>query len=111
MVKPEILQANVCDTINFQFFPLNHSVVRAEYNYPCIPYEMTGKGKVGFFSGFHPVDAILDNPPNWTIQINNNDPIFFYCSAPGACIEYQMVGVINPVRSVMKSHEFSLIRS
>lgn len=28
--------------------------------YPCIPYEMTGRGKVGFFSGFYPVDAILD---------------------------------------------------
>lgn len=47
------------EVIEFQFFPPNHSVVRAEYLYPCIPYEMTGRGKVGFFSGFHPVDAIL----------------------------------------------------
>ena len=45
--------------VEFQFFPVNHSVVRAEYLFPCIPYEMTGFGKKGFFSGFHPVDAFL----------------------------------------------------
>lgn len=43
----------------FDFYPQNHSVVRAEYKYPCIPYELTGVDKVGFFSGFEPVDAIL----------------------------------------------------
>jgi plastocyanin len=58
--KPEVILADVGDNIDFQFFPPNHSVVRAEYEFPCIPYEMTGRGKVGFFSGFHPVDAILD---------------------------------------------------
>ncbi len=46
---------------DFQFYPTNHSVVRAEYHSPCIPYELTGRDKVGFFSGYHPVDAILDN--------------------------------------------------
>lgn len=47
--------------IEFDFFPPNHSVVRAEYKFPCIPYEDTGVDKVGFFSGFHPVDVILSN--------------------------------------------------
>jgi plastocyanin len=58
--KPDITQAEVGDIISFQFFPPNHSVVRAEYEFPCIPYEMTGRGKTGFFSGFRPVDAILN---------------------------------------------------
>ena len=58
---------------------------------------MTGVGKIGFFSGFHPVDAFLDDPPKWSIRINDTSPIFFYCSGPIACIEKQMVGVINPV--------------
>ena len=48
---------------------------------------MTGP-KVGFFSGFHAVDAILQDPPKWTIQINDTDPVFYYCSAPGSCTEW-----------------------
>ena len=102
--------------VEFQFFPPNHSVARAEYGFPCIPYELTGENKVGFFSGFHPVDVILDNnvgphsssalvscakyslkPPTWNLTINDTEPIFYYCSAPGSCINFAMVGVINPV--------------
>jgi len=57
---------------------------------------MTGQGKTGFFSGFEPVDTVLSFPPTYSIEIRNTDPIFFYCSAPGSCIGYGMVGVINP---------------
>ncbi|KIW07719.1 hypothetical protein, variant [Verruconis gallopava] len=94
--RPDVIQADVGDIVQFNFFPPNHSVVRAEYLYPCIPYEKIAVGKEGFFSGFHPVDAVLDNPPSWSIRINDTEPIFFYCSAPDSCIKYQMVGVINP---------------
>lgn len=55
-----------------------------------------GVGHYGFFSGFKPVDAVLTNPPTWQIQINDTDPVFFYCGAPNSCIGYGMVGVINP---------------
>ena len=71
-------------------------MVRAEYGYPCVPYEDTGVDKVGFFSGFMPVDEILSDPPKWSIKVNDTEPIFFYCSAPGSCISYGMVGAINP---------------
>jgi hypothetical protein len=54
-------------------------------------------GKQGFFSGMVAVDAILPDPPTWQIRVNDTAPIFFYCSAPGSCIDWQMVGVINPV--------------
>jgi hypothetical protein len=57
---------------------------------------MTGNDKVGFFSGFNAVDKVLDNPPKYSIKINDTNPIFFYCSAPGSCITYGMVGTINP---------------
>lgn len=80
----------------YNFYPTNHSVVRAEYKYPCIPYEDTGVDKIGFFSGFKPVDTILPEPPTFTIRVNDSNPIFYYCSAPGSCINYGMVGVINP---------------
>ncbi|KAJ6268389.1 hypothetical protein PSV08DRAFT_249712 [Bipolaris maydis] len=94
--RPEATMANVGDTVEFAFYPLNHSVVRAEYGFPCIPYEMTGASKIGFFSDFHPVDTVLSSPPTYRIVINDTDPIFFYCSAPGSCINYGMVGAINP---------------
>ncbi|KAL9114540.1 MAG: hypothetical protein Q9227_001621 [Pyrenula ochraceoflavens] len=93
---PDVVLAKKGDVIEFDFFPDNHSVVRAEYGYPCIPYEDTGVDKIGFFSGFHPVDTILPDPPKWTLTINDTDPVFYYCSAPGSCINYGMVGVVNP---------------
>ncbi|KAF2398221.1 hypothetical protein EJ06DRAFT_480803 [Trichodelitschia bisporula] len=103
---PDVVQAPVGSYVKFNFYPANHSVVRAEYLTPCVPYELMGKGNIGFFSGFHPVDAILDDPPSWTIRINDSSPLFYYCSAPDACIKYQMVAVINPNATVsLKEHK------
>jgi hypothetical protein len=28
---------------------------------PCIPYELTGAGRQGFWSGFKPIDVVLSN--------------------------------------------------
>lgn len=47
--------------MEFEFYPTNHSVARAEYEHPCIPYEMTGRGKTGFWAGFHAQDVVLDD--------------------------------------------------
>jgi hypothetical protein len=41
----------------FVFYPQNHSVARAEFGYPCIPYENTGPNKTGFWSGFQPIST------------------------------------------------------
>ncbi|CAD6452140.1 c12dab74-874d-4bee-8431-555e9fafc929 [Sclerotinia trifoliorum] len=92
---PRSLTANVGDIIEFRFYPLNHSVARAEYKQPCIPYEDTGAGKVGFWSGFEPISIVTNDPPMYNLLINDTEPIFFYCSAPGACQD-GMIGVINP---------------
>lgn len=94
--EPNIITANPGDTVLFNFYPKNHSVVRAEYGYPCVPYELRHPGEMGAWSGFKPVDTVLTNPPTWSLLINDTDPFFFYCSAPGSCKNYQMVGVINP---------------
>ncbi|PVH88243.1 hypothetical protein DL98DRAFT_648400 [Cadophora sp. DSE1049] len=93
---PDSLTANVGDTVEFRFYPQNHSVARAEYKTPCIPYEVVDVGKQGFWSGFKPVSVVLSDPPKFSILINDTEPIFFYCSAPGACEEDIMIGVINP---------------
>ncbi|KAF1913185.1 hypothetical protein BDU57DRAFT_581723 [Ampelomyces quisqualis] len=94
--KPDVIAADVGDTVEFRFHPANHSVVRAEFDFPCIPYEMTGTNKKGFFSGFFALDKVIDDPPKYSLKINDSAPIFFYCSAPGSCITYAMVGAINP---------------
>ena len=109
--QPDVVLAETGDTVVFDFYPTNHSVVRAEYGYPCIPYEDTGVDKVGFFSGFKPVDAILSDPPKYTIRINDTSPVFYYCSAPGSCINYAMVGVINPNASTSLATQQMLARN
>lgn len=45
--------------IEYRFYPQNHSVARAAYGQPCIPYEYTAPSRVGFFSGFFPVQLVL----------------------------------------------------
>ncbi|KAH8661694.1 hypothetical protein BGZ60DRAFT_566344 [Tricladium varicosporioides] len=90
---PENVTANIGDIVEFRFYPLNHSVARAEFMDPCIPSEYH-EGRTGFWSGFHPLQVIPSNPPTFQIKINDTKPMFFYCSAPGACMD-GMVGVIN----------------
>ncbi|KAF2437827.1 hypothetical protein P171DRAFT_173807 [Karstenula rhodostoma CBS 690.94] len=106
--KPDVIQAEVGDIVEFDFYPVNHSVIRAEYEHPCIPYEMTGRGKTGFWSGFHATDVVLDDPPKYTVRVNDTNPVFFYCSAPDSCTNQGMVGVINPNASTSLAHQRDL---
>lgn len=50
--------------VEFRFYPTGHSVARAEFKFPCIPYEYVEVNRKGFFSGFEPVQAILNDV--WT---------------------------------------------
>lgn len=93
---PSQVNASVGDIIEFRFYPQNHSVARAAFGpNPCIPYEYSGDGRVGFWSGFKPTALVLNDPPIFQLPINDTEPVFFYCSAPDACFQ-GMVGVINP---------------
>ncbi|ROW11326.1 hypothetical protein VMCG_00887 [Cytospora schulzeri] len=91
-----VTNASIGDIIEFRFYPTAHSVVRSEFKLPCIPYEDTGPNKVGFFSGFIDVATITNNGPTFSVRVNDTQPIFFYCAAPGSCIDNYMIGVINP---------------
>jgi len=46
----ELTDVNVGDTVTWEFYPPDHSVARAEFESACVPYEYTGKNKVGFWS-------------------------------------------------------------
>lgn len=94
--SPSSLKAAVGDVIKFEFYPTNHSVVRAEYDAPCIPREKMFPKETGFFSGFFPMDSVPVNPQTWSWKVDTTEPVFFYCSAIDSCTEWGMVGVINP---------------
>ncbi|KAL0939203.1 extracellular serine-rich protein [Colletotrichum truncatum] len=96
--SPARVRAQVGDTIEWIFYPDGHSVVRAEYGFPCTPYEYIDIGRAGFYSGPQPVKAITNDMPRYRVRVNDTDPIFFYCGAPGSCYKEKMIGVINEVK-------------
>ena len=121
------------DIVVFQFYPTNHSVIRAEYTdspecgaggcNPCVPYELINPGKAGFHSGniltqetnsaavSIPIDETFEadgreQVPTWNLTINDTEPIFFYCNAVDSCHPNGMVGVINPNSSVSLANQY-----
>jgi len=96
---PNSINALPGDIVTFKFWPGNHSVIRADYGYPCIPYEdVEENGEGGFYSGVMSPDAqdiADDNLPTWNLTINSTAPTFFYCGAPGSCVNWAMLGAIN----------------
>ncbi|KXJ86233.1 hypothetical protein Micbo1qcDRAFT_236963 [Microdochium bolleyi] len=93
--QPNKVLAKKGDVIHFDFFPKNHSVVKAEFKNPCIPYDVARPGGSMFFSGMKQSQQ-GDEPPSWELTVNDTTPTFFYCSAPGSCKDWAMIGVINP---------------
>ncbi|KAK1975270.1 extracellular serine-rich protein [Colletotrichum cereale] len=92
---PSKVDANVGDTIEWLFYPDGHSVIRSEFGFPCTPYEYVDIGREGFYSGNESVKAITSDMPRYRVLVNDTDPIFFYCGAPGSCYKEKMIGVIN----------------
>ncbi|KAJ0313845.1 hypothetical protein COL516b_000792 [Colletotrichum fioriniae] len=59
--SPAKTEANVGDTIEWIFYPDAHSVIRAEFGFPCTPYEYIDIGREGFYSGNQSVKAITND--------------------------------------------------
>ncbi|KAK2020745.1 hypothetical protein LX32DRAFT_294603 [Colletotrichum zoysiae] len=92
-----IANASIGDVLEFHFFPGGHSVARAEFEFPCIPYEYTGTNKKGFFSGTKHPQVVSYNELNfYRVRINDTSPLFFYCAVPGSCKDEHMIGAVNP---------------
>ncbi|KAK3677028.1 hypothetical protein LTR78_003233 [Recurvomyces mirabilis] len=106
---PPSINAVPGDIVSFEFFPGNHSVARAEYGFPCVPYEdITGKS--GFHSGFEPVNASFSSNIIFNLTINDTAPVWYYCGAPGSCIGWGMLGVINPGTSQLLNNQIELAK-
>ncbi|KAF2716813.1 hypothetical protein K431DRAFT_234530 [Polychaeton citri CBS 116435] len=110
---PNSIQANPGDIVSFEFWPSNHSVIRSEYGYPCIPYEDIESSSTysGFYSGFQPVaNETSVRLTTWNLTVNDTSPIWFYCGAPGSCIGWGMLGAINVVNQSEIATQIALAR-
>jgi hypothetical protein len=48
--------------VEYRFYPQNHSVVKAAFGpEPCVPYEITGAGRVGWWSGWEPIAVVTSD--------------------------------------------------
>ncbi|KAI1954940.1 hypothetical protein LOZ12_000820 [Ophidiomyces ophidiicola] len=104
---PRSLKAEVGDTVIFEFYPRNHSVVQADFMSPCVP----ASGNYfysGIFNQYEEKDGVLvGKVPTWSIRINDTKPIFYYCTALDSCIGNGMVGAINPNRTMSYESQFA----
>jgi len=108
---PEEIEANVGDVISFYFFPTNHSVVKAEYGFPCVPYNYVEPGtKDMFYSGNRLMQA-TDAIQEWNLTVNSTEPVFFYCSALESCNKGGMLGVINSNKTMTLDYQRALALS
>ncbi|KAF5023643.1 hypothetical protein F66182_4312 [Fusarium sp. NRRL 66182] len=96
---PSEVKAEVGDILEWRFYPSSHWVIRGDYENPCIPYEYVDLDRTGFSSGTEKVEAITDDGPRYRVRVNDTDPIWFYCGAPGSCVRYHMMGVVNPTKN------------
>jgi plastocyanin len=87
--SPNSIVAAINDTVEFHFYPPEHSVAQSLFDAPCVP-----SGPTAFFSG--PISTTSGQNANvFTLTINDTNPIWFYCAVPSHC-ESGMAGVINP---------------
>ncbi|KAH7397579.1 hypothetical protein BKA64DRAFT_745169 [Cadophora sp. MPI-SDFR-AT-0126] len=93
--SPESLDATIGSFIQFQFLPVNHSVTQSNFDTPC------QRESGGFDSGFQPVRITETTAtPVFTIEVNNTDPMYFFCGQARHC-QAGMVGAINAPRGAL----------
>jgi plastocyanin len=89
---PNSINALPGDIVTFKFWPGNHSVIRAEYGYPCIPYEdLDGNENGGFYSGVqspdeHDVES--GNVSDGLIMVNTASKLTSF-AAPNLELDHQ----------------------
>ena|ERR1700748_2008437 len=67
--SPDTVQAQVGDTVTFQWQGTDHDVIEAAFSSPCQP--MAG--------GFQ-VPPLSTSGATFTVDVMNTDPMWFYCS-------------------------------
>jgi len=87
--SPSTVNASIGDTVEFLFYPANHSVVQGNFDSPCTPRDG------GYYSGFFFNTKSGPSANSFVISITDPNPIYLYCSQASHC-NAGMVGIINP---------------
>ncbi|KAL5876047.1 hypothetical protein ACKVWM_009924 [Pyricularia oryzae] len=93
---PEDVRAAIGDTIQFQFWPNNHTVTQAiGPQNPCRPMEAVNGAEPPVNSGFIP--GSTDGAPvgTFSMQVKSMDTMYLYCARAPHCA-LGMVMIINP---------------
>ncbi|PWY92871.1 hypothetical protein BO70DRAFT_425522 [Aspergillus heteromorphus CBS 117.55] len=105
--SPRNITAAVGDVVVFEFYPTNHSVVKADYMAPCVPADGAFFYS-GIFDSYNEKNGqLVGPPPTWSLVINDTEPTFFYCTATDSCIDNGMVGAINPNETMTWQAQFN----
>ncbi|TVY89662.1 putative GPI-anchored cupredoxin [Lachnellula willkommii] len=100
---PNDITANVGDSVEFDFFPKNHTVTQSSFADPCHP--LAG----GFFSGFVPTTATTLGS-TFTITVKDTKPVWIYCSqTEGNHCQAGMVAAINAPKTGNTLAAFTLL--
>jgi len=99
---PSNIQANVGDTILFEFHQKNHSVVASSFDAPCVALSQSVAGQAGFNSGYFPVADGATTFPTFSVVVNDTKPIWAYCPQANHCGQ-GMVFSVNAVEGGSKS--------
>ncbi|GIK06142.1 hypothetical protein Aspvir_001785 [Aspergillus viridinutans] len=97
--SPHNLSAAVGDVIVFEFYPRNHSVVKADFMAPCVP----AAGEIFYSGQYNTFNEGSDG------QLEG-EPTFFYCTAVDSCLVNGMVGVINPNETMTWEAQYAQAR-
>ncbi|MDK0628392.1 hypothetical protein P5F04_16190, partial [Clostridium perfringens] len=73
-----VSNAQIGDTIAFQFVAKNHSVTQSTFLAPCTRMSTPVEG---IDSGFFNVDPAATTLPEWSFTLNNiSAPLWFFCA-------------------------------
>jgi plastocyanin len=93
--SPSDIQAPQGSMVQFQFYPMNHSVAQSTFAQPCMPIEQTQPNVTDpLWSGFMPTQKGAAMMATYTVMVNNTQPIWLYCAQATHC-QKGMVAAIN----------------
>jgi len=103
VIRPQIINAQVGDTVQFLFKGGNHTITQSSFSAPCTQIFNTVTQKKGIDSGFIPYVSTSDSVGIFSLSITQVDsPIWLFCAQSGHC-KNGMVAAINPKQTGEKT--------
>ncbi|KAL5501924.1 hypothetical protein ACEPAH_9185 [Sanghuangporus vaninii] len=98
--SPSNITAQLGEKVTFIFMQKNHTVTQSSFNDPCRKISETSYPPVyGFDSGFMPVADNATYFPNFTITVNDTNPIWVFCQQQAANFSHCGVGMVAAINA------------